>query len=54
MLSSKINELVSNLCKKELVIKLNEIFQYFANKHDYDIFCEIIENYILDDYSRAT
>ncbi len=54
MLSFKVNELVTSLCKKELVIKLKEIFDYFVNKQDYDIFCEIIENYILDDYSRAT
>ena len=54
MLSFKVNELVTSLCKKELVIKLKEIFDYFTNKGDYDIFCEIIENYILDDYSRAT
>lgn len=54
MLSLKVNELVEDLCKQYLVIKLKDIFQYFSNKKDYDIFCEIIENYILDDYSRAT
>lgn len=54
MLSLKVNELVEDLCKQHLVIKLKDIFQYFSNKKDYDIFCEIIENYILDDYSRAT
>ena len=43
MLSFKVNELVTSLCKKELVIKLKEIFDYFTNKGDYDIFCEIIE-----------
>jgi len=54
MLSIKANSLVSDLCNKHLVIKLKEVFNYFTNKHDYDIFCEIIENYILDDYARAT
>ena len=54
MLSLKVNELVEDLCKKQLVINLKDIFQYFSNKYDYDVFCEIIENYILDDYARAT
>lgn len=54
MLSLKINGLVSDLCNKKLVIDLREIFQYFTTKRDYDIFCEVIENYILDDYARAT
>ena len=54
MLSLKVNELVEDLCKKQLVINLKDIFQYLLNKYDYDVFCEIIENYILDDYARAT
>ena len=30
MLSFKVNELVTSLCKKELVIKLKEIFDYLS------------------------
>lgn len=38
-----------NLC-----IYLKDLYTYFSNKHDYELFCEAIYNYILDDYSRAS
>ena len=47
------NDFSKALFTNSLVIDLNNIFDVFKSKHDYDIFCEYVINYILDDYKRA-
>jgi len=53
MVPSKFNEISKALFTNKLEIDLNTIFENFGNKHEYDIFCEFVENYILDDYKRC-
>ena len=53
MFSSNTKQLTKMMFSKNLYIELEHIFDYFTNKHDYDIFCDYVQNYILDDYSRA-
>lgn len=48
-----VDYLMSDLYKNELKIDLKELFTIFRSKHDYDVFCEYITNYIMDDYTRA-
>ena len=52
MISFQTDELVKALYKGELVVTLNTIHENFTTKHDYDMFCEFITNYMLDDYKR--
>lgn len=53
MLSLNTKELTRMIFAKKLRIELDHIFDFFNNKKDYDIFCDYVTNYILDDYSRA-
>ena len=53
MFSSNTKQLTKMMFSKNLYIELEHIFDYFTSKHDYDIFCDYVQNYILDDYSRA-
>lgn len=48
-----VDYLMSELYRNELKIDLKELFTIFKSKHDYDVFCEYITNYIMDDYTRA-
>lgn len=48
-----VDYLMSDLYKNELKIDLKELFTIFKSKRDYDVFCEYITNYIMDDYTRA-
>lgn len=48
-----VDYLMSDLYKNELKIDLKELFTIFRSKRDYDVFCEYITNYIMDDYTRA-
>ena len=52
MISFQTDELVKALYKGELVVTLNTIHENFTTRHDYDMFCEFITNYMLDDYKR--
>lgn len=45
--------LMKRLYSNNLEIELTHIFDIFKNKHDYDVFCDYIINYIMDDYTRA-
>ena len=53
LVPNKFTEFSKSLFTNSLVVDLNKIFDNFRNKHDYDIFCEYVANYILDDYKRA-
>lgn len=53
MISEQTKELATNMFSKRLVIYLNNIFDSFTTKEDYDIFCDYVANYILDDYQRS-
>ena len=53
MISNKVKNLTRQLFSKSLYIELEHIFDYFNNKQDYDIFCDYIQNYMLDDYKRT-
>lgn len=53
MVSNQIKGIFNDVYSKRLEIHLNHITDIFTNQHDYNIFCEFISNYILDDYSRA-
>ena len=53
MISINMKRMVSNLYNQRLVVKLKDIFTDITTKHDYDLFCEFIENYILDDNKRT-
>lgn len=48
-----VDYLMGNLYKNELELDLKSIFTIFTSKHDYDVFCDYITNYIMDDYTRA-
>jgi hypothetical protein len=45
--------MVGDLYNKKLILFLDTIFTDLQNKEEYDLFCEFIMNYILDDYSRV-
>lgn len=53
MISLSTKTLISAMYNHNLQIYLKELNVDFHDKHDYEIFCEAIINYILDDYSRA-
>ena len=53
MVNFNVDLLMQNMYKNQLVIKLNEIYEIFTSKHDYDVFCEYIINFVMDDYSRV-
>ena len=53
MLNTRVDELMSDLYKNTLVIDLETIFDVFTSKHDYDVFCDYVANFIMDDYNRA-
>ena len=53
MISINMKRMVSNLYNQRLVVKLKDIFTDITTKQDYDLFCEFIENYILDDNKRT-
>lgn len=53
MISNKFRDFSKALFTNSLVFDLNNVFDYFDSKHDYDVFCEFVANYILDDYERA-
>lgn len=52
MISFQTNELVQSLYKGQLELQLKNIHENFTTKYDYDLFCEFITNYMLDDYKR--
>lgn len=54
MISISTRALISMMYNHHLQIYLSDLSSQFEDKHDYDIFCEAVYNYILDDYSRAT
>lgn len=45
--------LISLMYNDNLSLNIKDFLIYVSSKHDYEIFCETIVNYILDDYSRA-
>lgn len=53
MTSSKLRRLVTQLYTGTLSINLQTILDEIETKYEYDLFCEFIENYILDDYNQA-
>lgn len=53
MVSENLNKYIRAMYKKDLTIVLEDILNDLPTKKDYDLFCEFIENYILDDYIRA-
>lgn len=53
MISPSTKALISSMYNQNLQIYLSEMCYDFKDQHDYEIFCESIINYILDDYSRA-
>lgn len=54
MISVSTKSLISMMYNHSLQIYLSDLHLEFKDKHDYNIFCESIYNYILDDYSRAS
>ena len=53
MYSDNLKRMVGDLYNKKLILFLDTIFTDLQNKEEYDLFCEFIMNYILDDYSRV-
>ena len=53
MIVSNVDYLINSLNRDELEIDLKEIFIIFKTKNDYNIFCDYITNFIMDDYTRA-
>lgn len=53
MYSDNLKRMVGELYNKKLILFLDTIFTDLQNKEEYDLFCEFIMNYILDDYSRV-
>lgn len=54
MLSLKMKSLISLMYNDNLSLNIEDFLIYVSSEHDYEILCEAIVNYILDDYSRAT
>lgn len=53
MISFNLKRLVGDIYNQKLIIFLTDIFIDLNTKEEYDLFCEYIINYILDDYSRV-
>lgn len=53
MISPSTKCLISALYNKNLQVYLKELHTKFCDSHDYDIFCEALINYVLDDYTRS-
>lgn len=53
MISPSTKCLISALYNKNLQVYLKELHTKFCDSHDYDIFCEALINYVLDDYTRT-
>ena len=53
MISPSTKCLISALYNKNLQVYLTELHTKFCDSHDYDIFCEALINYVLDDYARS-
>lgn len=53
MISLSTKCLISALYNKNLQVYLKELHTKFCDSHDYDIFCEALINYVLDDYTRT-
>lgn len=53
MVNFNVDLLMQDMYKGQLVIKLNDIYNTFMSKHDYDVFCDYVINFIMDDYFRA-
>lgn len=53
MNSFNIKRMVGDLYNKKLIVFLDKCFEDFTCKEEYELFCEFIINYILDDYSRV-
>lgn len=53
MISIKMKSIISMMYNKRLSLELDQLFTYFTTEHEYNLFCEFMVNYVLDDYSRA-
>lgn len=53
MISPSTKCLISAMYNKNLQVYLTELHTKFCDSHDYDIFCEALINYVLDDYVRS-
>ena len=53
MISPSTKCLISALYNKNLQVYLKELHTKFCDSHDYDILCEALINYVLDDYTRS-
>lgn len=52
-MSLNLKRMVGEMYDNNLTISLDNIFKDITSKEEYELFCEFINNYILDDYSRA-
>lgn len=53
MISIKLKTIVSLMYNHRLSLDLSEMFTYFSTEKEYNLFCEFVENFILDDYAHC-